>query len=110
MAADLTGQRFGRLVVVGPDPGRSPEGKTPPLWACRCDCGETTMVGIGCLRSGHTRSCGCLRLANLIPPGSNRIDLPVDEIRALREAGWTHDRIAQRYGVSPQTIRNRLKA
>ena len=55
---DLTGLRFGRLLVVrrGLNRGRH------VMWECRCDCGG----GIDCevrsssLVSGNTRSCGCL--------------------------------------------------
>lgn len=52
---DLTGRRFGRLVVlgygVGDDFGR---------WRCVCDCGEERLVYGSPLRRGATRSCGCL--------------------------------------------------
>jgi len=54
---DLTGQRFGRLVALHQDirekPGRA-------YWVCLCDCGKETTVRGGNLRSGDTRSCGCL--------------------------------------------------
>lgn len=52
---DLTGQRFGRLVVIEPAPK---QGKRS-MWKCRCDCGATTIAALGDLRSGHTTSCGC---------------------------------------------------
>lgn len=54
---DLTGQRFGRLVVVE-ETGRASGNKV--LWRCVCDCGNETVVRGICLRSGHTASCGCL--------------------------------------------------
>mgnify|MGYP007075839433 CR=1 FL=1 len=53
---DLTGQRFGRLTVIG----RSGEHNRQVLWLCKCDCGQTAKVTGGNLRSGHTKSCGCL--------------------------------------------------
>lgn len=54
---DLTGRRFGRLVVLCEN-GRAKCGFV--LWLCRCDCGsEVTVVGNN-LRAGHTTSCGCL--------------------------------------------------
>lgn len=55
---DLTGQRFGRLIVLQ-DAGRSTTQTV--LWRCRCDCGAETTVLSGALRSGHTKSCGCLQ-------------------------------------------------
>ena len=53
--ADLTGQRFGRLVVLeyaGQTGKRS-------MWKCRCDCGNITVVRTSSLKSGNTKSCGC---------------------------------------------------
>lgn len=55
---DLTGQRFGRLVVL--KRGVATDGRGEAFWLCQCDCGSiTTVSGYG-LRSGRTRSCGCL--------------------------------------------------
>lgn len=53
---DLTGQRFGKLVVValfGQNLYQS------NLWLCKCDCGNTTKVTTKDLRRGHSKSCGC---------------------------------------------------
>lgn len=55
--SDITNQRFGQLVALHPDPS-SP--KSPHKWICICDCGNTCSVRISNLKSGHTRSCGCL--------------------------------------------------
>ena len=55
---DLTGQRFGRLVVIE-RAANSNAGSA--RWNCMCDCGgKATVVGGG-LRSGHTKSCGCIK-------------------------------------------------
>lgn len=54
----LTGQRFGRLVVLGLD--RAAQGRGA-LWRCRCDCGNEKTVRTGALNAGLTNSCGCLR-------------------------------------------------
>jgi hypothetical protein len=53
-AEDLTGRRFGRLVVVG-----FAERRKNVYWACACDCGSKSKVQAWNLTSGHTRSCGC---------------------------------------------------
>ena len=62
-AIDLTGRRFGRLVVIErAGTYRSRSGShSEPLWRCRCDCGSEWLVRRGYLISGQTRSCGCLR-------------------------------------------------
>ncbi len=55
---DLTGQRFGRLIVAR-DTGRRRR-KWGTVWQCRCDCGGSRDVLGELLTRGHTRSCGCL--------------------------------------------------
>lgn len=55
---DITGQKFGRLCVLGLA-GRSERGQI--VWNCACDCGNRkTTEGVN-LRSGSTKSCGCLK-------------------------------------------------
>jgi hypothetical protein len=53
---DLTGQRFGRLLVLAR--GENAAGGRV-RWLVVCDCGRSTLVQAGNLRSGATRSCGC---------------------------------------------------
>jgi hypothetical protein len=55
---DLTGQRFGRLIVLGPTKNRR---WAAVLWCCRCDCGKTKEISGCSLTRGLTKSCGCLR-------------------------------------------------
>ena len=55
---DLTGQPFGRLVVIR-EYGRDKWGKV--LWLCRCECGNECVVSSDALRKQRTQSCGCLR-------------------------------------------------
>ena len=54
---DLTGQRFGRLVVVSHAESKGQMSR----WNCVCDCGNTTTVYSNNLRRGYTQSCGCYR-------------------------------------------------
>lgn len=51
---DLTGQRYGKLTVIGPAENMGDR----TAWTCRCDCGAVTVVRTGHLRSGHVTSCG----------------------------------------------------
>jgi len=53
--ADLTGRRYGKLVVTKYAGKR---GKYN-LWECKCDCGNTTKVMVHVLNAGKTISCGC---------------------------------------------------
>ena len=49
---DLTGRRFGRLVVRTYVGGRK--------WSCVCDCGANHDARSSHLRKGRIKSCGCL--------------------------------------------------
>lgn len=55
---DLTGQTFGKLLVVA-YAGQNPKRKGS-LWHCRCDCGVKRTTSTSDLTSGNTKSCGCL--------------------------------------------------
>lgn len=55
-AKDLTGKRFGRLLVTK----RAPNAKGNIYWVCRCDCGNSTVSYGGDLTRGKSKSCGCL--------------------------------------------------
>lgn len=58
---DLTGKRFGRLLVIAPDEKRDCNGNW--FWLCKCDCGNTAVVH-GHKLGRKTNSCGCLRREN----------------------------------------------
>jgi hypothetical protein len=55
---DLAGQRFGRLTVLRQDGHHGKE----IMWACRCDCGVVVRTWGAALRTGNSKSCGCLKL------------------------------------------------
>ena len=56
---DLTGMRFGRLVVLGMDVEN--KSKHDNYWLCKCDCGAIKSATTGNLSYGTVKSCGCLR-------------------------------------------------
>lgn len=53
---DLTGKRFGRLVVLE---RAGNDKRNHALWKCKCDCGNETLVPTDRLKGGKTLSCGC---------------------------------------------------
>lgn len=62
---DLTGKRFGRLLVLGiayKKPRKS--GGTAIYWRCRCECGKEVIVAGNNLKR-ETQSCGCLHKEGL---------------------------------------------
>lgn len=56
---NLTGQRFGKLVVLERAANSASDNKVQ--WLCKCDCGNKTIVRARCLTRKHTRSCGCFQ-------------------------------------------------
>jgi len=55
--ADITNQKFGRLTALK-IAGKDKNGRLN--WLCVCECGNEIICAGGDIRSGHTRSCGCL--------------------------------------------------
>lgn len=82
--SDLIGKRFGQLTVLK----RMVSNKWRQFcWLCRCDCGkEKIIIGYN-LKSGTTKSCGCLH-----------------KEKTLCLSEW-----AEQTGISTDTIRWRLK-
>lgn len=59
---DLTGQTFGLLTAICPNPEGTGDKKR---WLCRCNCGNECVVLASNLVRGHTKSCGCLKQRDL---------------------------------------------
>lgn len=71
------GQKYGRLSVIRETDQRK---RGAVLWECRCDCGNTVYVGTHSLKSGNTKSCGCLQIERAMEyhrkrkAGNERVD------------------------------------
>lgn len=67
---DLTGERFGKLVVLNRDLSRD-----GAYWNCKCDCGVVKSIKGTSLtkKKEPTRSCGCDWIAAVKVVGSNTI-------------------------------------
>ena len=62
---DITGKRYGKLVVLQRTNEQNKSGAYK--WLCKCDCGNYVTVCIGNLReNGGTQSCGCSK-SNALP-------------------------------------------
>lgn len=57
-AMEMTGQRFGCLVVIE---RAESTGRSGAQWTCRCDCGSTCIARGHELHRGKRTSCGCMR-------------------------------------------------
>lgn len=62
--ADLTSRVFGRLTAITPSAVKRRLGKV--FWVCMCECGNLVTVDGSNLRTGNTKSCGCLKIDVLV--------------------------------------------
>lgn len=66
----LEGKVFGRLTVLHRTESNK-HGKA--CWICLCECGEVTgPIPSGTLKSGHSRSCGCLHKEYAVRHGESK--------------------------------------
>lgn len=84
-----TGTRFERL-VVHEEVGRK---NAHRRFLCRCDCGNEVVVFLSALRSGLSRSCGCLRRERATTHGASWRERQTSEWRT-----WVHMRSRCRTG------------
>lgn len=81
---DLTGQKFGRLTALKYIGNRK--------WLCKCECGKIASVDTYRLRTGGTKSCGCINKERIVE--YNKIhkkkytDLPYDKQHKLIYKHW----------------------
>lgn len=69
---DMTGRDYGRLHVLYRAEQHELSTDIRPMWVCKCACGRTTVVLGANLRSGLTRSCGCLRRERIMQYNARR--------------------------------------
>ena len=77
---NLVGKRFSKLEVLSRDGSNSAK---HTLWKCVCDCGTITSVTGNNLKSGGTKSCGCLKKQR----ASNAVDLVGQQFGRLSVVG-----------------------
>ncbi|MFC9181389.1 hypothetical protein ACFTZJ_11935 [Streptomyces globisporus] len=95
---DLTGHRYGALVVVAEaDPITYPSGSKAARWSCACDCGTTVTVVGAKLRNGATVTCGDRRAHRT---GKAH---PMFGKRAEESGNWRGDSVA--YTTAHQRVR-----
>jgi hypothetical protein len=97
---DITGKRYGRLVVLGVKSRKNKK----VYWNCVCDCGGHNVVSGSDLKSGKVKSCGCLlpevRRKNASKHWLVNMDIPTDPdtYKAIRTAFHSmHRRCRQDY-------------
>lgn len=98
---DITGQRFGRLKVIGRRYLNTKDRHT--RWLCKCECGIERIVDKSSLISGKTRSCGCLRKGRA---GKPRLGYGVANMRRTIEGYKRH---AKKRGLEWSLTEERFK-
>lgn len=133
---DLTGRRYGMLVVI--DRGKNMSNLT--MWQCKCDCGSRLTLATKLLLTGKIKSCGCVPSKDvkncpdvLIHNGRKRrlqewsrlTGVPVKSIKLRIRSGYTVDQalgyeplpekisgtkeLSLKSGVKESTIRHRQR-
>ena len=95
-AIDEKGHRYGRLTVLKQTESIKYVGT---FWLCKCDCGNEKVVAGKNLRSGGTKSCGCLRGHNRLPEG----------IAAFNGLIYSMKRNAKRHGHEWQLTKDQIR-
>ena len=71
--SDMIGEKFGNLTVIKrAETHITAGGQKKIMWLCKCDCGNEKAIASQDLKSGHTKSCGCMPTKKR---GSGLIDL-----------------------------------
>ena len=100
---DLTGVRFGRLLVLRPTGGKSADGSY--IWECRCDCGNMVARGAHILLSGTSESCGCLREEKRLAALRSPECFEKMSVRSTRNWPATAEKIGMRDGTNVSIIK-----
>jgi len=80
---DLVGEKYNKLTVVSYS--HKTENNSMAFYNCVCDCGGTTTVAHGALRSGTTKSCGCLSHVK----GESRVNYVHGKSKTKVHAVWS---------------------
>ena len=98
---DLTGQRFGRLLVLERAETVT-EHRT--VYKCLCDCGNEVIVRSDSLTSGRTQSCGCLQKEKVTIHGETNTPLYNVWYDMRRRCNYENDANYERYGGRGITV------
>lgn len=102
--ANLAGKVFTRLTARERDISRTRR----VYWICECECGSSASVAAADLKSGHTKSCGCLnsesRKSKALRHGYNRTTTYVCWSNMLARCGNANRPDFKNYGGRGITV------
>lgn len=85
---EMTGLKFNRWTVLSEAIKPEQAKQTGKFWNCICECGTTQVVYGSTIRSGGSKSCGCLK--------AEKSSIAMKTMR-IRQAGTLHDRFFSRF-------------
>lgn len=103
---DMTGQRFGKLLVIEKAFNDDPD-DTSARWLCRCDCGKEKIIRGDSLRKGRSQSCGCVRSSNKYSFPRCKYNMGVDcwdDLDGCSKCGWNPEIATQRLDTVIKTM------
>jgi len=92
---DLAGKKFGRLTVKEATNKRK---NRSVVWLCVCECGNIYLGNSNDLQKGHTKSCGCLKIAKATTHGKRYSSVYKSWAGMLQRCENKNNVAYQRYG------------
>lgn len=104
---DLTGRRFGRLLVLGQTLVVHSDGKPRLAWDVRCDCGAEFVMRTFTLNRGARACRECAqKTASRERAWCKLSPSKAEQLRRLAARKWTLSQLGKRFGVSKAQARN----
>lgn len=100
---DLTGRKIHQWLVMS-EYGKDKRGNV--LWFCQCRCGTRKLIKGSNLRSGHTKSCGCIQKEN--PNNKKYFENEKEIIEKYKQLKNMH-KVGKLFGCSHAVINRILK-
>lgn len=80
----MINQKFGMLTVIGAGTNKGKTGHK--YWTCQCECGRIKDVRGASLRTGHEKSCGCMKTNSLGKKHEDRLGKRFGRLVAVAKA------------------------
>jgi hypothetical protein len=87
---DMTGRRYGRLMVLHRAPDKIERTRNRVMWWCRCDCGTEKAIVGEVLRRGDATGCGCGRARSHLIHGACVLSAERTNKKTKEYAAWAN--------------------
>lgn len=86
----IIGEKFNKLTVLNKTDKRTKEGSI--IYKCKCECGNITFATSRDLKSGHKKSCGCIKTKNFKAEKKDLTGKKFGKLTAIKCIGKGTDR------------------